>query len=421
MFTICLFSQISAKAFPCGSIVVKEGIFILKKQKKWMGVAMAAMIAAGSFFAAGCGGGQQQQQAGTVSVKAMMAIQQDTPLSAEYAGQVRGLDEVKIMPRVSGTITEKYVRGGQFVTAGQPLYKIDSRQYESAVLSARANLAQSEATLNNALIDLRRDEALLESAAISEQTVTTQRAQVSQYQALVDANRALLKKAQEDLDDTMVYAPMDGRVDVNDVAVGTYAVAGQTTLMTLGSVNPVYVQFSISETEYLKFMDLHNLNKGKMTDATVSITLSNGQLYPIQGRLVQADRALSENTGTLTVKALFENPKGILLPGMFARVRLGGEVVPNAILVPQRAVQQILEKTFVIVVGPDNKSDVRAVELGEKVGSYYIIKSGITAGDKVVVEGLTKLQAGMDLNVTDVTPEQMGFTLNASPTEKSAS
>ena len=386
-----------------------------------MGVALAAMITASSFFAAGCGGGQTQQQAGAVSVKAMMALQQDTPLSAEYAGQVRGRDEVKIMPRVSGTIMEKYVTGGQFVKEGQPLYKIDSRQYESAVLSARANLAQSEATLNNALIDLRRDEALLASAAISEQTVTTQQAQVNQYQALVDANRALLKKAQEDLDDTMVYAPMDGRVDVNDVAVGTYAVAGQTTLMTLGSVNPVYVQFSISETEYLKFMDLHSLNKGNMTDATVSITLSNGQLYPIQGKLVQADRALSENTGTLTVKAMFENPRGILLPGMFARVRLGGEVVPNAILVPQRAVQQILEKTFVIVVGPDNKSDTRAVELGEKVGSYYIIKSGITAGDKVVVEGLTKLQAGMDLNVTDVTPEQMGFTLNAAPTEKSAS
>jgi membrane fusion protein (multidrug efflux system) len=393
----------------------------LKKQKKWMGVALAAMITASSFFAAGCGGGQTQQQAGAVSVKAMMALQQDTPLSSEYAGQVRGRDEVKIMPRVSGTIMEKYVTGGQFVKEGQPLYKIDSRQYESAVLSARANLAQSEATLNNALIDLRRDEALLASAAISEQTVTTQQAQVNQYQALVDANRALLKKAQEDLDDTMVYAPMDGRVDVNDVAVGTYAVAGQTTLMTLGSVNPVYVQFSISETEYLKFMDLHSLNKGNMTDATVSITLSNGQLYPIQGKLVQADRALSENTGTLTVKAMFENPRGILLPGMFARVRLGGEVVPNAILVPQRAVQQILEKTFVIVVGPDNKSDTRAVELGEKVGSYYIIKSGITAGDKVVVEGLTKLQAGMDLNVTDVTPEQMGFTLNAAPTEKSAS
>ena len=233
-----------------------------------MGAALAAMIAAGSFFVTGCGG-VQQQQTSAVSVKAMQVLQQDTPLSSEYAGQVRGLDEVKIMPRVSGTIMEKYVRGGQFVTAGQPLYKIDSRQYESTVLSARANLAQSEATLNNGLIDLRRDEALLESDAISEQTVTTQRAQVSQYKALVDANRALLKKAQEDLDDTLVCAPMDGRVDVNDVAIGTYAVAGQTTLMTLGSVDPVYVQFSISETEYLKFMNLHNLNSGSMDDAVV--------------------------------------------------------------------------------------------------------------------------------------------------------
>ena len=118
------------------------------------------------------------------------------------------------------------------------------------------------------------------------------------------------------------------------------------------------------------------------------------------------------------MKALFANPKGMLLPGMFARVRLGGEVVPNAILVPQRAIQQILDKTFVVVVGADNKSETRNVELGEKIGSYYIIKSGVNPGDVVVVEGLTKLQAGMEMNVTMVTPEEMGFTLKAAPTEK---
>ena len=378
-----------------------------------MTFALGGLLAT-SVMLGGCGDGAKQQQSQAVKVKAMQVVQRDVPLSYEYAGQVRGLDEVKVLPRVSGTIMEKYITGGQFVKEGQPLFKIDSRQYESAVLSARANLAQSEATLNNAQIDLQRDEALLASAAIAEQTVTTQRAQVSQYEAIVAANEAMLKKAQEDLDDTVVYAPMDGRIDVNDVAIGTYANAGQTVLVTIGSIDPVYVQFSISEMEYLKFMHLHELNKGSADSAVVTISLSDGREYPIPGTLSQADRALSESTGTLAVKATLPNPKGMLLPGMFARVKLGGETVPNALLVPQRAVQQALEKTFVIVVGADGKSEIKAVELGDKVGSYYLVNSGITASDRVVVEGLTKLQGNMELAVTDVTPQDMGFTFDNS-------
>ena len=303
-----------------------------KKMKAGGGLLLAVLIAAGAFAIGGCGGQKQQVAAGASQVKAMKVLQQDTPLSYEYAGQVKGKNEVKVQPRVSGTVVEKYVTGGQFVTAGQPLYKLDSRQYESAVLSAQATLAQSEASLNNAQIDLQRDQELLESAAISEQTVTTQQSSVNQRSAEAAANRALLKKAQENLDDTVVYAPMSGRLNVDDVAVGTYATAGQTALVTIGSVDPVFVQFSISETEYLKFMNLHELNSGSMDSAVVSITLSNGEEYPVQGKLVQADRALSENTGTLTVKALFGNPNGILLPGMFARVSLAARSFPMQFL-----------------------------------------------------------------------------------------
>lgn len=388
---------------------------MMNGKKKLLGMALSAMLAAGIF--AGCGGQQAQQGPQGTPVKAMKVLKQDTPLTTEFAGQVRGKDEVRILPRVSGAIVEKYVQGGQFVNEGQPLYRIDPRQYEAAVLSAQATLAQSQATLDNAKIDLQRDEELLASAAISEQTVTTQRARVNEYEAVVAANAALLQRAQDNLDDTVVYAPMYGRLDVNDVAVGTYATSGQTALVTVGTVDPVYVQFSISETEYLKYFGLGQKNASGSGEGPimVSITLTDGNMYPQKGRIVQADRALSENTGTLTMKALFPNPSGILLPGMFARVRLSGETVPNALLVPQRAVQQVLDKTFVLVVGDDGKSQARGVELGPKVGSYYIVTRGITESDNVIVEGLTKLQDGMDLQVTTVTPDQMGFTLEASP------
>ncbi len=383
--------------------------FAKNKKTKALMIGISLAISS-SFIVAGCGQNKQQQQQGT-QVKAMQVIQQDTPLTSEFAGQIVGKDEVKVQSKVSGNVVDKYVTGGQYVEAGQPLYKIDSRQYESAVLQAQANLSQSQATLSNAVTDLGRYQQLLSAQAISEQTVANQQANVNAYSAAAAANDALLRKAQQDLADTVIYAPMSGQLSVDDVAVGTFAAAGSTNLVTIGSSNPVFAQFSISESDYLKFSNYAASQNGNGMSPTVSITLSDGTQYPIEGKIVQTDRALSSNTGTLTVKALFDNPDGLLLPGMFARIRLSGEIVPNAILVPQRAVQQLLGKSFVMVVGEDGKSEARTVTLGDKVGSYYIIKDGLTAADVVVVEGLSNLQEGITLAVTMVTPDDMGFSL----------
>ena len=377
---------------------------------------MLALALAASALLAGCGGQKQQAAGGAAQVKAMKVLQQDTPVVSEYAGQIAGKDEVKVQSKVSGRVVEKYFHGGDFVQAGQPLYRIDSRQYESAVLQAQATLAQSQATLANAQTDLGRDQELLASDAISEQQVTTQQANVNAYSAAAAANQALLQKAQQDLSDTVVYAPMSGQVSVDDVAVGTFATAGNTNLVTIGTTDPVFVTFSISETEYLKFRNIQQMQSGSGNGITVAIKLSDGTTYPLDGRIVQADRALTQNSGTLTVKALFGNPDGLLLPGMFARVKLTGETVPNAILVPQRAVQQLLDKTFVMVVGADGKSEARKIELGQQVGSYYIVKSGLSAEDTVIVEGLSSLTEGKDLAVTMVTPEDMGFSLDEDTT-----
>ena len=385
------------------------------KRKKPIALVLALALAASALLT-GCGGQKQQAAGGAAQVKAMKVLQQDTPVVSEYAGQIAGKDEVKVQSKVSGRVVEKYFHGGDFVQAGQPLYRIDSRQYESAVLQAQATLAQSQATLANAQTDLGRDQELLASDAISEQQVTTQQANVNAYSAAAAANQALLQKAQQDLSDTVVYAPMSGQVSVDDVAVGTFATAGNTNLVTIGTTDPVFVTFSISETEYLKFRNIQQMQNGSGNGITVAIKLSDGTTYPLDGRIVQADRALTQNSGTLTVKALFGNPDGLLLPGMFARVKLTGETVPNAILVPQRAVQQLLDKTFVMVVGADGKSEARKIELGQQVGSYYIVKSGLSAEDTVIVEGLSSLTEGKDLTVTMVTPADMGFSLDEDTT-----
>ena len=378
------------------------------ESRRSLGVLVAVVFVFAAMLS-GCGN-KQAGGARPTAVKAMNVLRQDTPLTHVYAGQITGTDEVQIRSRVSGNIVEKYIVGGQFVSAGQPLYRIDSRQYESALLQAQAVLAQSEATLNNARMDLGRYQQLYASAAISEQTLSTQQAQVNAYEAAVAANAALVRQAQENLDDTVIYAPMSGQLSVDDVAMGTFVSAGTTTLVSMGTSNPIFAQFSLSENEYLNFVE-QAAKTGGIGSVVVELTLSNGSKYPIIGHIVTSDRALAQQTGTLTVKALFDNPDGLLLPGMFARVSLIGDTIPNAILVPERAVQQLLGKSFVMLVGPDNKAVARTVTLGDKIGSYYVVKDGLDTSDIVVVEGLTTLQEGGDLAVTMVTPDEMGFSL----------
>ena len=375
-------------------------------------LATAAILALSATIFTGCGEEQQTQQAQPMKqqVKVMKVVQRDTPISSEYAGHLVGTDEVKVQTKVSGNVVEKFVVGGQFVNAGQLLFKIDDRQYQSQVMAAQASLAQAEVNLQNAKIDLQRNEMLLNENAIAEQTVTTQAALVKAYEAAAAAAEANLKLAMENLSDTEIYAPMPGQLGVDDVAVGTFAGAGQTTLVTIGSLDPIFAQFSISENEYLKFMTVQT-SQTQHNSMHVTITLSDGREYPYEGRVVETDRELANNTGSLIMKAIFPNPGGVLIPGMFARVKLSGETVPNAILVPQRAVQQLLDKSFVMCVGPDGKSVAKSVELAQQVGSYYIVTSGLTAKDTIIVEGLTNLREGVDLAATEVTAGEMGFTL----------
>lgn len=388
---------------------------------KMRAAALAAAACMGAVFLTGCGSSAQQKSS-AVSVKAMKVVQQDTKVSHDYSGQVKSMDAVVIKPKVSGSIVEKYFKSGQPVTEGQALYKLDDRQYESEVLSARSNVDKALTNLNNSMIDLGRYQKLQASGAIAEQTLTTQEATVASNRSSYDDAEALLKKAQENLDDTVIRAPISGKLSVDDVAVGTYATAGNTALVSVGSINPIYVQFSISENEYLNFRmgpAPEDGNGERPKPPTATLTLSNGQKYDESTTNYIADRELSESTGTLTIKAIFDNNDGVLLPGMFARVTVEGQPLKDALLVPQRAVQQVLNKSFVIVVGADNKSVSKMVTLGDQVGSYYVVKSGLTKDDNVVVEGLTNLKEGQELKVTETNADELGLSMTSSDSSAS--
>ncbi len=375
-----------------------------------------AIILTATLLMTGCGGEDTEELAledYPTRVKAMKVLTTDAPITFSYSGQVIDRDEITVQSKVSGSVVEKYVKGGQDVVEGQALFKIDDRQYQSAVLQAEANLAKSKTALAKERVDLQRDEELWQANAVSEQTLTDQRIAVKSQEAEVAANEALLQKAKDDLADTIVYAPMSGRLGIDDVTVGTLSTAGSTSLATIGVVDPVYVQFAVSEQEYLR---LSREEERPNSSFKISLTLADGSIYPYHGEFAEYDRTLGNETGTLIIRTIFKNPEALLVPGMYARVEIEGLKIPNALLVPERALQQLLGETLVIVAQSDNKSAVRKIQLGEKIGSYYVVKSGLKADDWVIVEGLTNLRDGMPLEVTQVTAKDMDFSF--SPSEK---
>lgn len=362
-----------------------------KKRFIWLAIILL-------FVATGCSKQQSARPPQEVAVKAMQVMQQDTPVTYEFVGEIVAKDEVPIQARVSGNILRKMVKGGDTVRIGQPLYEIDARQYAAAVDDARGNLAKAQATLSNTRRDVVRYKSLADKGGIAIQTLDAQLSKEEQEMAVVAAAQAQLTRTQNDLSDTVIVSPVNGRIGVGELSVGRYIQAGSTVLATVSTVDPIQVRFSMSENEYLKFARM-----GNTPDAwgqNLKITLSDGSQYPLAGHLEQIDRGMANQTGTLSMKAVFANPQQLLVPGMFARIVAVGETRTGALLIPQRAVQEMLGKTFVTVANADNKAETRPIKLGPKVGNLQIVEQGLSLQDIVIVEGFAKTQPGSPLKVS---------------------
>lgn len=365
---------------------------------------MLAVLAVSALLVAGCG--SQQQQGTDVAVNSYKIVSQNAQVDQTYTGTVKAENSVAVHARVTGYVVEKFVKGGDQVVAGQPLYRIDSRQYESNVATAEANVARANADYKNAETDLDRYETLASQDAIARQRVDTQRSATEQAKAAVEAQQAALKIAQDNLGDTIIYAPYSGTLSMDAVDVGTFVNAGSTTLVTIDSVDPIFVEFSMTEQEYLEFM---NSRFGDETSGTnLKLRLANGEEYKSGvGSVVQAARTLDPSTGKLILKASFPNPDHLLLPNMFATVISPGEQLTNAILVPTKAIVQIMDKNFVYVIGQDGTVSQKAIELGGTTGAFTIVKSGLADGDEIVVDGLTKVKNGAKVQATELTKSQI--------------
>lgn len=342
-----------------------------------------------------------------VEVKAMQVVRKDTPVTYEFVGTIEPKNEVQIRAKVSGNIVDKMVTGGAEVSEGQPLFRIDSRQYQSALLTNQAQAAQSEAVLAKARRDVGRYNQLASQGAIAQQTLDNAMSEEQQNAAAANANWAKVQQAQDDIQDTVILSPLNGRVDIKDLSIGSFVQAGSTIMATISSVDPVMVKFSMSENEYLQFA-----KNGKGASPTewgkdLKLILSDGSTYPITGQIEQVDKGLTTGTGTLSFKASFANPNKLLVPGMFARVAVQSEVRVGALLIPQRAVQQMLDKTLVTVIGEGDKTETRAVKMGTKVGNMWVVEEGLIENDRIVVEGFLKTPPGTPVTVIMIGPDDL--------------
>ena len=352
----------------------------------------AAMAATFILSVAGCAKKEQQAGPQATLVRTMKVITRTTPIVYDYTGFVEATQEMNLAPQVTGQIVGKYFKGGDTVQAGQVLYEIDPRTYKANLLSAEGNLASARAALANAEMDAERYTKLYEQNAVSKQMLDNAVTARDQARASVKALEGLLLNAQINMEETKVTAPFTGRTDTSSLEVGNYVAAGQSVLTKISNTDPVFVKFSIAEPEYLTLAAASDGNGAALDN--LSAVLANGETYGLKGQVAEVNRGISDNTGTLTIKATFQNPKKELLPGMFAHIQATGGVRENALLIPQRSVTELMYKNFVYVVGADNKVIMKEIKLGQKVGRLIMVNGGLTGEETLVVEGVGKMRQG---------------------------
>jgi membrane fusion protein (multidrug efflux system) len=356
----------------------------------------------------GCGGDPPPPAAPPPAVKVVHVIKQDVPVYLEAIGQTRGDAEVEVRARLEGVLQTVNFVEGRLVKKGDLLYTIDPREFEANLQQSKGRLAQAEADLARYEQDVARYRPLVEQNAIPRQTLETAVAQVAAGRANVQAAQATVVATELDVSYTKIYAPTGGIIGKTEVNEGNLVGSGQSTLLTqISKVDPIRLRVSIAEREYLEIARRRGASgeAPAAREGAVEMVLADGSVHPHRGRMVFADRLVDSSTGTLLIDIAFANPEQLVRPGQYGRARVAIELKPGALLVPQKAVSSLQSVDTVIVVKPDNTVETRQVKTGVRVGTLWVIESGLTANDSVVVEGLQKVRAGMTVNPTLVTSD----------------
>jgi membrane fusion protein (multidrug efflux system) len=360
--------------------------------------ALAAMVLAGP----SCGGPKPQAatSAPIVPVRVVKTIQMDIPVHAEWVATLDGYVNATIQAQVSGYLIRQNYREGSYVRKGAVLFEIDPRPFQAALDQAKGQLAQAQAQLYLADVNVKRDTPLVKERAIAQSQLDTETAAQMQARAIIQSDEAAIEQAQLNLGFTKVLSLTDGIAGMATTQMGNL-ISPTTVLTMVSKLDPIKVYFPISEREYLQFTSklltktaASNLLHASDSNA-LDLILSDGSIYPRKGQVVFTDRQVDPQTGTIRVVGAFPNPGNILRPGQFARVRALLGVRQGAVLVPQRCVTELQGTYEVAVVDAKNTVSVRKVKVGDRVGSLWVIDQGLASGEQVVAEGTSKVRDGM--------------------------
>lgn len=360
---------------------------------------------------AGCGGEGKQAAGGPPppAVTVAKPVQQSVADYDEYVGRFVPIDSVEVRARVSGYLDQVNFKDGQMVKAGDLLFTIDKRPFQTTLDQAKANLEQARANLAFAETDLQRAQQLVRDHTITEQAFD-QRTQAKRVaEASVAAQEAAVRSASLDLEFTELRAPIDGRIGDRRVSPGNLISGGSTgsttPLATIVSYDPIRFEFTFDEAAYLRYQRLAQEGPASRSGgAEVSLQLIDEKDFPHKGRMDFIDNVIDRGTGTIRGRAVLDNPDDLFTPGMFARVRVQASEPATALLVPDAAIGSEQVRKYVLVVGQDDKATQKFVELGRVVGGKLrVVKSGLAPDDRVIVNGLAKVRPGQK-----VTPKEEG-------------
>jgi membrane fusion protein, multidrug efflux system len=346
---------------------------------------------------------EKQKQMPPADIKVVEVVQNDIVDKIDFVGEVSGFQDISIRARVPGFLEEIHFREGFPVKKGQLLYTIDQQAYLAEVAAKQSALAEAKSRFAKAQSDLERYKPLAETNAVSQADLDAAQLQYEAAQSMVEAAEANLEISKINLSYTKVRSPIDGIIGKSQAQVGELVgQAPNIMLNTVSNMNKIFVEFFLPENQYLQLVkrlsdDEAIFNENRQTKDNLELVLADGSIHDYTGHVTFIDRGVNSNTGTILIQTEFPNPKLLIRPGQYAKVRVP---VPHkaALVVPQQCVKELQGQYSVFVVNADNKIETRQIQPGTKVGDLWLVDSGLNVGDKVVLEGIQKVQNGMVVN-----------------------
>ena len=317
----------------------------------------------------------------------------------EFIARTEAFKEADLRARVEGELIERHFREGSNVEKGQVLLKIDPAAYQAALSAAKADLSSRISGEENAQRNLKRANDLIDDGYISQSDYDRLTTEESQAKSAVKAAEASLEKAELDLSYTTITAPFSGRIGKVNYNVGNIVGPTSNPLATLIISDPIFVSFQVEESFYITYLQEHQgARTAKEAEFELSLRLPNNTEYPEKGQLNFSDTKIAQGMGTVELRTVFPNPHNIILPGLFVTLIVETLDKEEMALIPQAAVQENQQGKFVLVVGADNKVKQRHVVLGRRINAMWVVEKGVAIGEKVIVEGLQKVRAGVEVN-----------------------